>query len=314
MNKQVFDLTGFVPIPGYEDRYMVNKKGDVYSYFTNELKEPTDTGDNLKVTLYKGNGGHSFSLLRLLAMTFIPNPENCPSVIARDGNNYNISIENAQWAIGSSRKSERLYRITTEDGKTLTMSMAGIVNYLGVSRRTFRLHMKDGTELISNNGFIVTKIEDMGLHKKERDITFMVTMNNGEQKKFTSVISMAEYLSIDLDILRDILGTNTSLSSAGNKDLFSIECVNRTYFNEDVEKISYIVRDIDGKTHYITSIPAMIDKFGLNLVHRTSFVHLILNGNRINPLVGSKGTIVAIKSIRLGKNNTSWAANGYNPI
>lgn len=70
-----------------EDGSVFNKKGKILS-------------------LYVGCGGYwcvhigkrNYLLHRLLAIAFIPNPENKPTVNHRDGNRQNCSLDNLEWA------------------------------------------------------------------------------------------------------------------------------------------------------------------------------------------------------------------------
>jgi DNA-binding XRE family transcriptional regulator len=49
------------------------------------------------VTLYKDKKYNYFSKHRLLAINFIPNPENLPEVNHIDGNTFNNSLNNLEW-------------------------------------------------------------------------------------------------------------------------------------------------------------------------------------------------------------------------
>lgn len=54
----------------------------------------------LKVGLSKEGKNHKFRVNRLVAQTFIPNPENLPEVNHIDGNKKNNSVTNLEWVDG----------------------------------------------------------------------------------------------------------------------------------------------------------------------------------------------------------------------
>lgn len=102
-------------INGYEGLYQVSTLGRVKSldrkikhikngkdYFTiqkGKLKalRPGDDG-YLDVGLYKNNKAKFYSVHRLVAETFIPNPKNKPTVNHKDGNKQNNRVSNLEWA------------------------------------------------------------------------------------------------------------------------------------------------------------------------------------------------------------------------
>ena len=85
--------------------YFVDEKGNVYSNKSGEIKQlkPIKFGKYLGVNLYDRTieGIRKFKLYsihRLVAQTFIPNPEGKATVNHIDGNKYNNSVENLEWA------------------------------------------------------------------------------------------------------------------------------------------------------------------------------------------------------------------------
>lgn len=107
--------TKFSPIPGFEDRYLINELGDIISLekIINDtflgkprirkeaqqiLKLKTDKKGYLRVALRDGIKTHTKLVHRLVAMTFIANPENKPEVNHIDGNTGNCSKSNLEWS------------------------------------------------------------------------------------------------------------------------------------------------------------------------------------------------------------------------
>ena len=89
------------PIKGYEGLYEVSDQGRVRSIkFGKEriLKPGRNTCCYLQVNLCK-NGEKKKNLLvhRLVAQTFIPNPDNLPEVNHKDEDKDNNSVQNLEW-------------------------------------------------------------------------------------------------------------------------------------------------------------------------------------------------------------------------
>ena len=82
----------FKEIEGYE-RYQVSNFGNIKSFAKNKdgkLLKPSNRNGYLSVELVNGEGkGKRFSIHRLVALAFIPNPENKPQVNHIDENKCN---------------------------------------------------------------------------------------------------------------------------------------------------------------------------------------------------------------------------------
>ena len=88
-------------IKDYED-YLIFEDGGVFSIKRNIFLKPRkDKYGYLKINLWKNNKRKSFSIHRLIALHYIPNPENKPCIDHIDRNRSNNNIDNLRWATHS---------------------------------------------------------------------------------------------------------------------------------------------------------------------------------------------------------------------
>lgn len=91
---------GFKPIPGYGDRFYANLKGEILSesaYSANNkgrriLKQSNNKGYKTVTINNKTEYVH-----RLIAITFIPNPNNLPCINHKDEDKSNNNVSNLEW-------------------------------------------------------------------------------------------------------------------------------------------------------------------------------------------------------------------------
>lgn len=85
-------------IRGYEGLYGITMTGRVWSYKTKRFLKPNVVDNGyLQVSLYKDNKRKYFYVHRLVAETYIPNPDNKPQVGHIDDNPRNNCWDNIYW-------------------------------------------------------------------------------------------------------------------------------------------------------------------------------------------------------------------------
>lgn len=85
-------------IQGYEGLYKISSLGNVYSCYTNKILSPGKTGDGYPyVMLHKDKKEKIHMIHRLVAIHFIPNPDNLPIINHKDEDKENYSIDNLEW-------------------------------------------------------------------------------------------------------------------------------------------------------------------------------------------------------------------------
>ena len=85
-------------IKGYEGLYAVTSCGKVWSYYSKKfLKLFADKDGYLHVNLHKDGKMKHYSLHRLVAEAYLPNPENLPQVDHIDNDKTHNYVNNLQW-------------------------------------------------------------------------------------------------------------------------------------------------------------------------------------------------------------------------
>ena len=86
-------------IKGYEDRYLVSNTGLIFSKISNRLLSPKIDRYGYKVVALSRNRKLKyFTVHRLVAISFIPNPYNLPTVNHKDENKLNNRVDNLEWS------------------------------------------------------------------------------------------------------------------------------------------------------------------------------------------------------------------------
>ena len=87
--------------------YSINEHGEIKNNATGKIKKPTLNKNNgyYCVDLYENNKRKKYTIHRLVAENFIPNPLNKPTVDHKDGDRTNNCISNLRWATYSENNS-----------------------------------------------------------------------------------------------------------------------------------------------------------------------------------------------------------------
>lgn len=148
----------WLPIKGYEGLYEVSDTGKVRS--VDRILPVTNQSDRLvkgkilvqrankqvqykQLFLWKNNKGTIFYVHRLVAETFIPNPENKPEVNHIDGNRQNNLVSNLEWvtsgenSLHASQTGLRIYtnRLTREEFLDCLYDVINGESYQSLSER-----------------------------------------------------------------------------------------------------------------------------------------------------------------------------------
>ena len=97
----------FLSVPGYEGLYEVSNLGNVKTLRKGRLLTQCSDKNGYKgVCLTKDGKSRTIQVHRLVAMAFLPNPENLPEVNHKDESHDNNCVENLEWI---SKKGNRNY-------------------------------------------------------------------------------------------------------------------------------------------------------------------------------------------------------------
>lgn len=119
------------PIKGYEGMYEISKNGKVLSFKRNPAILSQYKSDYYKVGLTKDGVQKFFAVHRLLAIAFIPNPENKPCINHIDGDKYNNSLDNLEWVTHSENTIHAfkfgLSKVTDETKAKMSKAKKGLI-------------------------------------------------------------------------------------------------------------------------------------------------------------------------------------------
>lgn len=104
-------------VPGYEGLYQVSDKGRLRGP-RGDLKKPSRNYNGyLRVNLYKHGEYHQKCLHVLVALAFIPNPENKPEVNHINGKRHDCRAANLEWCTRAENQQHRR-KVLSSGGST----------------------------------------------------------------------------------------------------------------------------------------------------------------------------------------------------
>lgn len=157
-------FTELKDIPGFEGNYAIDRNGNVFSYKTNKYLNPSKTKDGyLKVSLRANNKAYYYRVHKLVAMTYLDNPNNYNEINHKDFNRQNNSLDNLEWVshndnilyskIANRFKTEKPYRkaytfTNVFNGKSFTIigikNVAKHFNFKDSSITALKKHINTG--------------------------------------------------------------------------------------------------------------------------------------------------------------------------
>lgn len=81
-------------IAGYEGKYKVSNYGNIYSVKSNRTLLPLRALNGYLLIML---GRTTYSIHRIVATTFLPNPNKLPCINHKDGNKHNNKVDNLEW-------------------------------------------------------------------------------------------------------------------------------------------------------------------------------------------------------------------------
>lgn len=77
--------------------YLIDDSGNVWSKKSNKMLAPIISKGYVKANLYTNRKCKIMAVHRLVALTFIPNPNNLPEINHKDGDKSNNHVSNLEW-------------------------------------------------------------------------------------------------------------------------------------------------------------------------------------------------------------------------
>jgi hypothetical protein len=149
------EMNLFEDIKGFEGLYQINRNGDIWSYhYKKIMKNLVNESGYYYIRLTDENKKKTkCSIHRLLAIQYIPNPENKPVVDHIDRNRINNSLENLRWVT------------IKENGNNIKKANGTLFIDKSTTERTGKEYFKAACSITDENGIRIT--HQKSSHNKE---------------------------------------------------------------------------------------------------------------------------------------------------
>jgi len=181
------DLDSMSDIPGYPN-HLINRSGDVYSINNKRLlRICRDKPGYAIVSLTIGDRSISRRVHRLLAITYLPNPNNLPQINHIDGNKRNNSLHNLEWSTSEhninhafdKRLNSKAVRCSlldiTTNKYTCYRSFEKLSKIIGVRSSVIRPYVKNSEKYPIMNRYVIT-INESDLDNLNKTLPKSTTM------------------------------------------------------------------------------------------------------------------------------------------
>ena len=164
-------------VVGYEGLYTVDIFGNVYNAKGEEKAQRKDINGYMDISLYKDNKEKRWKVHRLVALAFIPNPQDKPHINHIDGDKTHNCVWNLEWvtpkenthhAIATKLRNDELRDLIGQKFGRLT-----VIEYVG-KRRDKKEHVRNlwkckcdcGKEhIVTDNNLITGAVKSCGCQK-----------------------------------------------------------------------------------------------------------------------------------------------------
>lgn len=201
------------PIKDYEGKYYITQQGDVVNAKGKTLLFTINKQTGYKtVSLWKNNKGSSKTIHRLVALTYLPNPNNLPEVNHIDGNKLNNHVDNLEWVTRSENMIHAYAIGLVEQTKTKLLDDSTYESLLerfllGESMTALASEHSAGLSRVTINMRELAK--DKGIHEKfEAQLKEQKRIRNTK----ANVAKQQEVAQYTLD--GELVAVHTSLTSA----------------------------------------------------------------------------------------------------